>query len=43
MADKTKRTHECITCEKFLGCKGMPLEAKQCLHYIERKKKDNGK
>lgn len=38
--DNTKKTKECLSCEKLFRCKGKPEEIERCLHYVERKKDD---
>lgn len=34
----TKKTRECLSCEKLFKCKGKPIEIEYCLHYEPREK-----
>lgn len=33
----TKKDRECLHCAKFFGCKGKPLEVKNCVNFVQRK------
>lgn len=39
MTDVLKKDRECIHCEKFFECEGKPKEVKQCINFVERKKR----